>query len=79
MIDGPDDDGEMFERAGLPSDYFPSPFENDKAAAASNGGAVPPDLSLMAEGPQGRSGLPLCPDDRLSWRPPADFDLMAKA
>jgi ubiquinol-cytochrome c reductase cytochrome c1 subunit len=49
IVDGPDDEGEMFEREGRPSDYFPSPFANDKAAAASNNGAVPPDLSLMAK------------------------------
>ena len=45
--DGPNDDGDMFTRPGKPSDYFPSPFPNEKAAAASNGGAIPPDLSLM--------------------------------
>ena len=45
--DGPNDDGDMFTRPGIPADYFPSPFPNEKAAAASNGGAVPPDLSLM--------------------------------
>ena len=49
VVDGPDDDGEMFERAALASDYFPLPFPNDKAAAAANGGAVPPDLSLMTK------------------------------
>jgi len=38
---------DMFTRPGKPSDYFPSPFANEKAAAASNGGAIPPDLSLM--------------------------------
>ncbi|MDG4717730.1 MULTISPECIES: cytochrome c1 [Thalassospira] len=47
--DGPNDDGDMFTRPGIASDYFPSPFANDKAAAASNGGAIPPDLSLMAK------------------------------
>lgn len=45
--DGPDDKGEMFMRPGKPSDYFPSPYPNDKAAAALNGGANPPDLSLI--------------------------------
>lgn len=45
--DGPNDDGDMFDRPGLPSDYFPSPYANDKAAAAANNGAVPPDLSLI--------------------------------
>ena len=47
--DGPNDDGDMFTRPGIAADYFPSPFANDKAAAASNGGAIPPDLSLMAK------------------------------
>jgi len=49
VVDGPDEEGEMFERDGKPSDRFPSPFANDKAAAAANGGATPPDLSLMAK------------------------------
>jgi len=47
--DGPNDAGDMFERPGLPSDHFPSPFPNPQAAAAANGGAAPPDLSLMAK------------------------------
>ena len=46
--DGPDDKGEMFERNGRPADYFPSPYPNEQAARASNGGAYPPDLSLIA-------------------------------
>jgi ubiquinol-cytochrome c reductase cytochrome c1 subunit len=49
ITDGPNDEGEMFERPGRPSDYFPEPFPNERAAAAANGGAVPPDLSLMAK------------------------------
>ena len=49
IVDGPNDEGEMFERAGTPADYFPSPFPNEKAAAASNNGAAPPDLSLIAK------------------------------
>ena len=32
--DGPNNDGEMFTRPAIPSDYFPSPFPNDQAAAA---------------------------------------------
>ena len=47
--DGPNEEGEMFERPGRPSDRFPSPFPNDKAAAANNNGAVPPDLSLIVK------------------------------
>ena len=45
--DGPNDQGEMFERAGLPSDKFFNPFPNDKAARAANNGALPVDLSLI--------------------------------
>jgi len=47
--DGPNEEGEMFERPGRPPDRFPSPFPNDKAAAANNNGAVPPDLSLIVK------------------------------
>lgn len=47
VMDGPNDDGEMFERPARPSDRFRSPFANDKAARAANGGALPPDMSLM--------------------------------
>jgi ubiquinol-cytochrome c reductase cytochrome c1 subunit len=49
ITDGPNDSGDMFERPGKPSDHFPSPFPNAEAAAAANGGAAPPDLSLMAK------------------------------
>ncbi len=45
--DGPNEEGEMFERPARPSDSFPAPFANDKAAAYANGGALPPDLSLI--------------------------------
>ena len=45
--DGPNEAGEMFERPGTPADYFPNPFPNKEAAAASNNGAYPPDLSLI--------------------------------
>ena len=45
--DGPDDAGDMFERPALPRDRFVSPFSNDQAARAANGGALPPDLSLI--------------------------------
>lgn len=45
--DGPNDEGEMFDRPARPSDRFVSPFPNDNAAKAANNGAFPPDLSLM--------------------------------
>ncbi|MGH6929804.1 MAG: cytochrome c1 [Dongiaceae bacterium] len=49
VTDGPNDEGEMFERAGLPSDPFKAPFPNEQAARAANNGAYPPDLSLMCK------------------------------
>jgi ubiquinol-cytochrome c reductase cytochrome c1 subunit len=49
VMDGPDDQGEMFERPGRPSDRKPSPYPNDEAARAANGGALPPDLSLITK------------------------------
>lgn len=45
--DGPNDEGEMFFRPAAPADRFASPFPNANAARAANGGAYPPDLSLM--------------------------------
>jgi ubiquinol-cytochrome c reductase cytochrome c1 subunit len=47
VTDGPNDDGEMFERSGLPSDKFVSPYANEQAARSANAGAYPPDLSLI--------------------------------
>jgi len=47
--DGPDDEGEMFTRPAILADILPSPFANDNAARASNNGALPPDLSLIAK------------------------------
>jgi ubiquinol-cytochrome c reductase cytochrome c1 subunit len=49
ITDGPDDAGDMFQRPGRSSDRFPRPFANDQMARASNGGALPPDLSLMTK------------------------------
>jgi ubiquinol-cytochrome c reductase cytochrome c1 subunit len=49
ITDGPDDQGEMFQRPGKPTDVFPAPFANEQAARVSNGGALPPDLSLIVK------------------------------
>ena len=51
--DGPNEDGEMFMRPGRLSDKFVSPFPNIKAAAAANGGAYPPDMSVLAKARKG--------------------------
>lgn len=56
--DGPNDSGEMFTRKGIPTDYFPSPFPNEAAAAASNNGAAPPDFSLIAKARAVERGFP---------------------
>merc|ERR1711957_636608 len=47
--DGPNDEGEMFDRNGKLSDYFPSPYPNEEAARFANNGAYPPDLSLITK------------------------------
>ncbi len=45
--DGPNDQGEMFDRPGVPSDKFASPYPNEQAARAANNGGMPVDLSLI--------------------------------
>jgi ubiquinol-cytochrome c reductase cytochrome b/c1 subunit len=57
--DGPNDQGEMFERPGRPADYFPSPFPNEQAARVANGGAYPPDLSLINKARSYGRGFPM--------------------
>ena len=45
--DGPNDEGLMYKRPGLPSDHFAKAFPNENAARATNNGAYPPNLSLI--------------------------------
>ncbi|KAI7753313.1 hypothetical protein M8C21_020134, partial [Ambrosia artemisiifolia] len=49
IVDGPNDEGEMFTRPGKLSDRFPQPYANEQAARFANGGAYPPDLSLITK------------------------------
>ncbi len=56
--DGPNESGEMFERNGRAADRLPSPFPNEQAAAAANGGKAPPDLSVMAKARTYSRGFP---------------------
>jgi ubiquinol-cytochrome c reductase cytochrome c1 subunit len=51
--DGPNDQGEMFQRPGKLSDYMPPPYPNEEAARAGNAGALPPDLSLITKARHG--------------------------
>jgi len=53
-----DDQGNPAERPGLPADYFPAPFPNDRAAKAANGGVAPPDFSTLAKARTYERGFP---------------------
>ena len=53
--DGPDSQGEMFTRPGRPSDKFKSPYPNVNASIAANGGAYPPDMSVLVKARPGGS------------------------
>ena len=53
ILDGPNSDGEMFERPAKLSDKFVMPYPNEKAAQAANGGAYPPDMSVLAKARKG--------------------------
>ena len=53
VLDGPNSDGEMFTRPAKLSDKFVMPYENEKAAQAANGGAYPPDMSVLAKARSG--------------------------
>ena len=49
VTDGPNDQGDMFQRPARPSDHFVPPFPNDQANRAAHNGALPPDLSLIVK------------------------------
>jgi len=58
VTDGPNDEGQMFQRAGKIADYFPAPFANDQAARAALGGKLPPDMSDLAKARSYEWGFP---------------------
>jgi len=58
VTDGPNDQGEMFQRPGKIADYFPPPFANDQAARAALGGKLPPDMSDLAKARSTEWGFP---------------------
>ena len=49
LEDGPNSDGEMFMRSARLSDHFVKPYPNVEASTAANGGAYPPDMSVLAK------------------------------
>jgi ubiquinol-cytochrome c reductase cytochrome b/c1 subunit len=58
ISDGPDDTGDMFQRAGRLSDRFPPPAPNEQALRARFGGALPPELSIITKARGYEVGLP---------------------
>lgn len=48
-----DDKGNPLMRPGTPADHFPPPFPNEEAARTANGGALPPDQSLLVKARDG--------------------------
>jgi ubiquinol-cytochrome c reductase cytochrome c1 subunit len=53
VIDGPNSDGEMFTRSARLSDKFVGSYANEQAATSANGGAYPPDMSVLVKARQG--------------------------
>lgn len=58
VTDGPNDAGEMYQRPARLSDRYPKNFPNEQAARAANGGAYPPDMSLIAKARSTSQGFP---------------------
>ncbi len=58
VTDGPNDQGQMFQRPGRVADAFPPPFPNDNAARAALGGGLPPDMSVLAKARSYEAGFP---------------------
>lgn len=75
VTDGPNEQGEMFQRPAKLSDKFVSPFPNEQAARVANGGAYPPDLSLIIKARH--DGANYVYSLLTGYEPaPADFKLM---
>ena len=74
VIDGPNDEGEMFERDARPADRFVSPYLNDNEARANNNGAYPPDLSVITKAK--KDGANYIYNLLLGYKdPPADIEV----
>ena len=53
IVDGPNEEGAMYEREGTLADTFPPPYPNEEFARFANNGGLPPDLSLIANARHG--------------------------
>ncbi len=73
VTDGPNEEGEMFERTAIPADRWPSPFPNKQAAQFANGGAYPLDLSLITKARAGGGDSAI----RVSMLQPTGFPIGA--
>ena len=74
VIDGPNDEGEMFERPAKLSDHFVGPFANDQEARASNNGSLPPDLSVIVKAK--KNGVNYLYNVLVGYaEPPEDFEI----
>jgi ubiquinol-cytochrome c reductase cytochrome c1 subunit len=75
VTDGPNDEGEMYQRPARPADRFVPPFPNEQAARFVNNGALPPDLSVITLAREGGAdyiyALLMGYDD-----PPPDVEMM---
>ena len=74
VLDGPDDEGEMFERPARPSDRFVSPFANEQEARMSNNGSYPPDLSVITKAK--KQGVDYIYNLLIGYKePPEDYEI----
>ncbi|HWE06003.1 MAG TPA: cytochrome c1, partial [Rhizomicrobium sp.] len=79
----PNDKGELFDssgnrltRPGIVADHFPPPFANEQAARAANGGALPPDLSLIEKARAGGAAYVYSIVTGFHEKPPAWFKVL---
>ena len=74
VLDGPNDEGEMFERPAKPADKFVDPYSNDQEARLSNNGAYPPDLSVITKAR--KNGVDYIYNLLIGYKdPPNDFEI----
>jgi cytochrome c1 len=68
-----DDKGNPLMRPGTAADYFPPPFANEEAARGANGGALPPDLSIIVKARVGGPNYVYSLITGFGEKPPAGF------
>jgi len=79
----PNDKGELYDssgnrltRPGIAADHFPPPFPNEQAARTANGGALPPDLSLIVKARAGGPAYVYSIVTGFHEKPPAWFKVL---